>query len=306
MTDPVVEAPVTVTPPTVEPVVTPVVTPEAPAGNVLVADPPVTPTEGWGDDWRQKYAGEDEKLLKRLERYASPKAAIDALLEAQTKISKGEFSKPLPADATDEQKSAWREANGIPSKPDEYLSKLPDGMVLGEEDKAIFGKVAEELHALNAPPAIFNSLAKWYEGFKDSEMTRLAEVEQASLQETQEALREEWGGDYKANVNLINGWLAAAPEGVKDSLLSARLPDGTPVVNQVPLMRWLAQQAREINPAATLVPSGNNTAMGVEQEIASIEKTMRENRRAYNADTAMQARYLKLIEAREKILAKAS
>jgi len=287
-------APASSTPP-----VATVLDPAAPAG----AEPSA---EGWGADWRQKYAGDDEKLLKRLERYASPKSAIDALLEAQTKISKGEFAKPLPADATDEQKAAWREANGIPAKPEDYFAKLPNGVVLGDEDKAIFASVAEKLHAHNAPPEIVHELVGWYNEFKDAEMTRLAEMEQSTLASTQDALREEWGGDYRANVNVINSLLASAPEGIKDSMLTARLPDGTPLLHQPAMMRWLAQQAREINPAATLVPNASNPTQGIEQEIASIEKTMRTDRKSYNNDEKMQARYRQLLEARDKLLARAS
>ena len=50
----------------------------APVGEAPPATEPVTEGD-WPADWRQKYAGDDPKILKRLERYGSPKAALDAL-----------------------------------------------------------------------------------------------------------------------------------------------------------------------------------------------------------------------------------
>jgi hypothetical protein len=92
---------------------------------------------------------------------------------------------------------------------------------------------------------------------------------------------------------------------VNDGLLSARGPDGVPTLNNPDVMRWLVSMARELNPAATVVPGSGNATASVADEIANIEKTMRENRRAYMADEKMQARYRQLLDARER-LAKAS
>lgn len=278
---------------------------DPPAADAPAGDPPSAAPEGWGADWRQKYAGEDEKLLKRLERYASPKAVVDALLEAQTKISKGEFAKPLPADATPEQVAAWREANGIPAKADGYFDKLPDGLVLGDEDKKIFGEFAERMHAQNVPPAVMHEVVKWYNEFSEAQMAARADLEVQTRDATAEALREEWGADYKTNLNLAMNLVSSAPSGVKDRLLSARLGDGTPLLNDPAMMNWLVAQARELNPVVTLVPNSQNPSQGIEAEIQQIETTMRTNRAAYNRDVQMQTRYRQLLEARQK-LAKAS
>jgi len=63
--------------------------------------------DNWGDDWRQNYAGEDDKMVKRLERYSSPKAALDALVAAQNKISSGELKTALQSDDYYEEITQW-------------------------------------------------------------------------------------------------------------------------------------------------------------------------------------------------------
>ncbi len=308
MTDPVTPAapasPDTPPAPTIDPTPTPPAAPAA-AAPPPAAEPPTPAVGGWGDNWRQTYAGEDEKALKRLDRYASPRAVIDALFEAQKKISAGEVGRPLPANATPEQVDAWRAENGIPKDPAGYLEKLPDGLTLGDEDKAIFGEVAAELHSLNAPPAVMHKLVGWYQGFVDKQQQTFAERESASFDAVDAAMRDEWGGDYRTNVNLVKSFLAQAPTGVAERLQTGRMPDGTPVLNDPATMRWLAQTAREINPVATLVPNSSNPGQGLEDEIKSIENVMRTDRSRYNKDTQMQNRLRDLYSARER-MAKAS
>jgi hypothetical protein len=322
MTDPVTPAaPVTPVTPSADPAI---VTPPTGGEPAVVVTPPATPpvtgtvlevkppeggdplAEGWGADWRQKYAGDDEKMLKRLERYASPKAAIDALVEAQKKISAGEVTKPLPKDPTPEQLAEFRKASGIPETAAGYFEKMPDGLVLGEEDKAIFESFAERMHAQNVPPAVMHDVVRWYNDFVDQQATTMAETEATTRAAAEDTLRQEWGADYRVNLNIVNALLNSAPEGVKESLFSARLPDGKPLGNDATILRWLAQTARELNPAATLVPGTSGSPMaGVEQRISEIEKAMRTNRREYLRDDKMQAEYRNLLSARER-LAKAS
>ena len=259
------------------------------------------PADSWGDNWRQTYANGDAKLQARLERYASPKAVVDALLEAQRKISAGEVRKPLAADAPPEAVAQWREDNGIPQKPEGYFENMPNGVVLGDEDKALFGQFAERMHAKHMPAELMHEVVGWYHDFVDEQATARAERANVSRDQARDVLRDEWGTDFKANLNAVEAFVAP----VKDDLLAATMPDGTPLLNSPKLMSWLANQAREVNPIVTLVPNHQNPTQGIEQEIAQIERTMRTDRNAYNKDEKMQARYRQLLGAREK-LAKAS
>lgn len=275
------------------------------------ADPPPAPAAstpppaGPDDGWRQRWAGDDEKALKRLERYASPKDAVKALVEAQAKLSAGDFARPLPADATPEQTAAWREANGIPKEAKGYFEKLPDGLVIGEQDLPYFESLAAELHTANVPPAAVHKIVGWYNKFVDEQTSSRAEAQRAGALETEETLRGEWGADYRANRNHIAAFLDKAPGGVKERVLAARMDDGRFMIEDPAVMRWLANTARELDPIGSVLPAGGSSQQGLNDEIAGIEKLMRENRPAYIRDNAVQERYRQLLDARDK-LAKAS
>lgn len=299
------------TPPTASADGTPPAASSAPAAAAAAAAPdtaqPAAPAadagkDGWGADWRQQYAKGDEKTQKWLERFASPAAALDSLREAQRKISAGELAKPLAADATAEQVAAWRTANGIPEKPEGYLEKLPNGLVIGEDDKPVFAEIAQKLHGLNADPKVMHELASWYYDTLQASEAKLAETDAQVKAQTEEALRAEWGADYRVNLNAISGWLSTAPKDVQDMLHSARLPDGRALIGLPEVARWMVSQAREINPTLTLVPSGDGApAISIDTEIAAIEKEMKENRSTYMKDERKQARYRELITARDKL-----
>lgn len=257
---------------------------------------------GWGETWRKDYAGADEKLLKRLERYASPKAAIDALVAAQNKINSGELKAPLAENATPEQLTAWRKENGIPEKAEGYLENLPQGLVIGDDDKPIFETFVKGLHDMNIDPKVAQYAVKWYNEFQEKTATDRIAADESLKVTTEDELRSEWGNDYRTNINSIHGLLDGAPAGVKDAVLNARTADGTPLVGTSTVARWLVNVAREINPVHSIMPgSGGNVGKSVNDEIASIEKMMREDRPAYNKDDKVQARYRELIDARDKL-----
>lgn len=265
------------------------------------------PAKGWGDEWRKTYAGEDAKLLSRLERYQSPKAALDALIAAQNKISSGELRAPLSANATAEEVAAYRQANGIPEKPEGYFEKLPDGLVIGDADKPLFESFAKGLHTLNADPKVAQYAVKWYNDFQEQSLAKQTENDDSQRTAVEDELRKEWGNDYRANINHINGFLAQAPQGVSDLVANARGPDGRAILNDPNVVRWFAQVAREANPVGIIVPNtGGNAGETIATEIGTIEKYMKENRTAYNKDEKMQARLRDLYDARDRMKTRAA
>ena len=65
--------------------------------------------------------------------------------------------------------------------------------------------------------------------------------------------------------------------------------------NDPDMVRFLVAMAAEVNPMATVTEEGHQGGQTVEAEIATIEKRMREDRRGYNRDEPMQARYRELM-----------
>jgi len=260
----------------------------------------------WPNDWRQQIAGADEKIQKRLERYASVKDVAQALIAAQDKIASGQLKTALPKDATPEQLKAWRAENGIPEEPSKYELKLKNGLVIGEEDKPIIDGFLAAAHAKNINSEQASAAVEWYY----DEMERQAEArqvaDQKATEEAADVLRKEWGGDYRANFNSVHALLDLAPAGFKDLFMTGRLADGTPIGSSVAGMQWLASLARQLNPVGSLVPgvTGTNQASAIDDEIKSIETLMRTNRAEYNKDTAKQARLRDLYAARDQLKAR--
>lgn len=282
-------------------------TPEGEAGDPKPADPKPGETKGyWPEDWVARASKGDEKAQKILARFASPEALAESYLAAQAKIRSGELKSALPKNAKPEELTAWRKENGIPEKPEDYDLKFESGLVIGEADKPIIDGFLKYAHEKNlAPDQVKGNIEWYYQEQKRQTDERLAKDDEESRTVTAE-LAEEWGGQFKRNINMVEGLLNSFPESVRDQLKGARLPDGTGLFNNKEFLRGMAALALEVNPSGTLAPAGGNQVETVESEIGKIEKVMRENRREYNKDEAMQARYRDLLVAREKLQKRAA
>lgn len=268
------------------------------------------PNGQWGENWRKDYAGEDAKLLTQLERFQSPKAALDAYFSAQKRISEGGLKPSLPDSPTPEQLIAWRKENGIPEKSEDYLAKLPEGLVIGEADRPLFESFVKSLHDVNADPKVAHAAVAWYNKFQEDMQGAQRESDSKFSRETEDNLRAEWGADYRVNQAIRTTFLNRLPDGIKDVFLNSRMPDGRALGDHPDLSKWLVQMERELNPTATL--SGG--AMGgdgksLEIRIAEIEKLQGNQYSEYwkGANSAkIQAEYDLLLKTRERLKARAA
>jgi hypothetical protein len=263
---------------------------------------PATPesNEGyWPADWRQIVSKADAKVLARLERYASPEAAMQALISAQNRIAAGELKPALGKNASAEEIAAWRTEHGIPATPDKYdLGKDVEGM-----DKDALKQLLEVAHKTNQTPEQVQASIAAVKALAIQSTEQRHEADLQVQKESEDVLRAEWGPEFRKNINLIHGMLdgTATPE-LKDKLLGGRLSDGTPIGSSPEALKFLVGLALIQNPSGVVVPGSEaNPMKGVEDEIAKIEKTLRENRKAYDKDETMQARYRDLLGAREKM-----
>lgn len=279
----------------------------APAANPNPAGPAAA---SWPENWRNLYAGEDSKKLARLERFTDPVKAFDALIEAQNKIRSGELAKPLPPNATEQERAEWRQANGIPAKPEGYFEKLPDGLVIGKDDQPLFTEFAKVMHDQNVPPAAVQQVVKWYYDLQDKQV---AAVDQADKQHSREAvdkLREQWGNDYRSNMGQVSSLLDGLGGDLKNQFMDATLPDGRRLFNSPEFVTWMAGVAREINPAGVLIPaSGSDQIKSVEAELNTLKAEMANRNSAYwkgPESAKKQERYRQLIEAQQKLKSRAA
>jgi hypothetical protein len=255
----------------------------------------------WAPDWRDKIAGGDEKLTKLMSRYASPAEVAKALQAAQIKISSGELKPVLGKNASAEEVTEYRKAHGIPEDPTKY--DLGKDVQVEERDQEAVGILLKTIHGTNATPEQAKATVKALYEIRKANADKQAESDSQALSSAEDALRAEWGGEYRRNAALIDNLLDSVIEpGMKDLLLNGRLKDGTPIIASQHMLKGLLRIALINSPAGTLVgPNGADPAKSVDEEIAAIEKTMRENRPAYNKDEKMQARFRELLSVREQL-----
>lgn len=256
----------------------------------------------WGANWRESYAGEDPAKLNLLKRFASPKDALDALFAAQQKIRSGEIKQPLPKDAKPEQVAAWRKENGIPEKAEGYLEGLPEGLVLGDEDKKGAEAFLKSAHDMNLPPDVVNMALKAYVDRQEAFTLQQQEKDNGQRETCINDLRNEYGPEYSTNVNAMHNFVKAAfPEDIQENLLGARLGDGTALFNSPDFIKAFVKIARDMNPTGIPTPgTGFDKLDSVETRIGELEKKMRENRSEWFKDTKSQEELRRLYDARER------
>jgi hypothetical protein len=252
-------------------------------------------------DWRRGIAGDDDKYYTDLQRFNTPADYGNSFREAQQTIRSGNLKAALKEDATPEDIQAYREANGIPLEPAQYLENLPDGLVVGEDDKAIFEDFMGSLHAKNASPEIAHAAIEWYNGFAQKEQDSIADMDNSHSMETNDLLRQEWGGDYRANINLVTGLISSTfGQEAADQLLNGRYGDGRAFMNDPNVLKGLASLARATNPVMEMGGDTHTAQQSLNDEISEIEKFMASNRTEYMKDESKQARLRQLYDLRIK------
>ena len=249
-------------------------------------------------NWRDDFAGDDDKFKTTLERYNTAADLGNAFREQKATISAGKFREPLAEEATEDDIKAYREANGIPMEAKGYMENLPEGLVVGEEDQEVMGDFMGVLHGMNVDPKVGHEIIKWYNGFAQSEQDAQAEMDAEQHQETEDALRTEWGADYRANINLAGAFLESNfGEEAKEQFMNGRYQDKRGFMNDPAVLQVLAGLQRKLDPVTQIhPPGGGDPVETVQEEIATINKFMREHRTEYNKDQKMQDRLGELIQ----------
>jgi hypothetical protein len=252
-------------------------------------------------DWRRQIAGDDDKYYSTLQRFNTPTDFGNSFREAQQTIRSGNLKASLDENASPEVIQAYREANGIPLEAKGYVEKLPEGLVLGEEDQEAFMDYAERLHNLNVSPEVVHESLAWYNEVVEQQQAATMEQDQQQRVQAEQELREAWGADFQPNMNAVQGFLNATfGEEAKEQMLNGRFPDGRAFMNDPNVLKALADVGRRLNPMSELTPQTGSAEQSMNDEIAELEKYMREDRTKYNNDVTAQERLRKLYEIRIK------
>jgi hypothetical protein len=106
-------------------------------------------------------------------------------------------------DATDEDRSAFNKAIGVPETPDGYELSPPEGLKEGLYNKDIEASFRAKVHELGIPASKAAELNNWYYRMMGEGDAQMAQQEQAALDESVNTLKTEWPGDkFKENSEL--------------------------------------------------------------------------------------------------------
>lgn len=216
------------------------------------------PAAGWPEDWRERMAGGDEKLLKELKRFTTIDNWAKSQRALRQKLSSGEYKRAtLPEDATEAEKAEWRKENGIPDKPEDYGIPEVKGHEWSDADKAIANQFLTDLHAVGTPKPIAQAALTWYAKFQSQQLEARAEMDRQAATEREDALRAEWGpGEYRPHVNLAKTMFnddAFIPAPLRQALAEARTADGRRVTHMPEFIMFLAQAGLERKGSAGLI-----------------------------------------------------
>lgn len=250
----------------------------------------------WAENWRELMASGDEKELKQLGRYASPVEIWKKARGLEARMSSGELKPTLGKNPTADELKAWRAANGIPEEHTKYdLGDLKaDGLAPEHLDL-----ILKNAHGVNQTPDQVKATVSAAKAIMEDLQTKAYEKDANDQVTNEDALHGEWGAEFRRNINLINGLLdGQADQELKEGFLRARMPDGTLLGNHPGFMKMVLNLALIQNPTGTVVQGvGTDIGKGIKEELESIQKTMQTDRKAYNKDSKMQARFLELTDA---------
>lgn len=268
------------------------------------------PAVTFPDDWREQMAGEDKDALAILKRYRSPAGAAKALKEMRTKLSQGAHLKDKPGeDATDEEKKAWRSAQGVPDAAEGYEKgwKAPEGFILSDADKLLLGGFAKHVHGKDWTQAQFNDAMGWYVKHLSDQQAARQDFDTDFAAQSVRELKEELGpADYKRGIQSIDALRRyEGEEGLLNEILdNARMPDGRIIGNMPGVVRMLMNFANEIDPQSRITPSvPGGSGKNIEARIAEIRAIQRDPARykEYDNNPAMKKEYAELVAAQEKL-----
>lgn len=231
----------------------------------------------WPEDWRVKLAGEDEKLVKRLERFKTPNDLLKSWQAAEQKISSGEYKKALTEAETDEEKAELRKEYGIPDDPTGY--ELPEelSIELDAEDPGVKAFL-EQMHGANATPDQVKAAIKAYDQLVVDAQERQVEADKAYRIENEDALRAEWGNEYRPKIEVLKRMVkdeeGPIPNSVMRMIATARDADGNRIINNREVAQMLVDiGVNHYGEGALLTGEQVQATANREQEIMHVMKT---------------------------------
>ena len=221
------------------------------------AAPGAPPSEG---DWRSTLS-EDLRQEKGWERFRS----VDNLARSYRDLERrmGERAPVRPgADATPEQRTAWRQYLGVPDTPDGYQPQRPAGLPEGREfDPQAQQEFLRVAHQLDLAPHQVQAIMDW-EAQRVAQYNAQQEQESTeSAQAGEQAGRSKWGAQWDIKLAMAQEYLRRqGSEELRHDLESLVVTngEGKPILagNHVGIIEMMAELAQLTGHAPYVIGEG--------------------------------------------------
>jgi hypothetical protein len=247
-------------------------------------------------NWREEDAGENDEYLKLLSRYGSRSGVVKALYDLKQAVAQGKFQRGKPDESDAKAMAEWKKQEGIPDKPEDY--KLPDEVTkhLTDADKPVLANFTEFAHAKGARPDVVSIASEWYVQQQAAAMEQQTEADSGHREETEDALRLDWQGEFKGNMTLAKRFLNESPLGV-DGWAGLRDATGRLLGSNPEFLKWASDQGRER--FGDSVFANPDSEKNHNSEKAEIENILKTDRARYFRD-GYDKKYAALLEREEK------
>lgn len=248
--------------------------------------------------------GEDPKVQEWAKRLTDPISAGKMLLAAQQRIRSGEYKRVAPPDDADaEAIKAWRAEQGIPTEAKDYPSPLPAGADMSQLDEAGKARIDhfnQTFHKLNLTTDQGKALYEAYNAQVEKDAQATAAADAQLMDATEDALRADWGRDFKANIQMNLGFLDKTLGGdLTDALMGARAGDGRLLMNIPEVAKWINSMARAEG-GDYLDPGADGGSKGSDQaRLEAIRQVMNTDMGRYQRE-GLDVEYGQILERLEK------
>ena len=216
-----------------------------------------------GDDWREKIAGEDAKLLDSLKRYQSHDNWVAAQRTLARQITTGEFKRAINDASKPEDIADFRKSWGIPDEPSGYGVSFPDEIGASEADKADLGEFLSSMHAAHATPSVVKTAVETYIAIKQKTDEQLREAALQATIDQKAELKAEFGKDYNRNVTLAKrGLQDMVGEEAAAKITDTVLATGTRLGDDPSFVRFVVAASLRLAEDSALASSEFNSSAG--------------------------------------------
>lgn len=272
---PTIAAPTATAPPTAPPptVAADPIVPAAVPAPKLITDPApeVDVPQNFPDNWRELMTGGDEKDMIQALRHDSPKSVWKSMREGQKTMSTYKAPLEMPgAESSEDDVAAYRKEAGIPEDFKDYNLDFGDGTVIGDDVKSQLEGYLEHAHSNHTSPAAVKETVGWFLQDVARQQEEMASMNDEARVKGITDLKVEWGGEFEGNMNAMNSLFVNAPEGAQKTLMTMKDSNGLSFGNNPDNIKMLVGWAKELNPAATLLPPGGDQIASVDARIKEI------------------------------------